>query len=101
MRAIQIRHPGGLDQLQPVEQDIPEPGPGQIRVRWHASSLNYHDLLVANGGIPVTDGRIPMSDGAGKIDAVSSDVTRWQVGDRVMSLFFPDWQEGRHHPERK
>ncbi len=100
MRAIQIRHPGGLDQLQPVEQDIPEPGPGQIRVRWHASSLNYHDLLVANGGIPVTDGRIPMSDGAGKIDAVSSDVTRWQVGDRVMSLFFPDWQEGRHHPER-
>lgn len=99
MRVIQVKQPGGLDILELVEQEKAEPGAGQIRVRWHASSLNYHDLLVANGGLPVADGRIPMSDGAGEVDAVGSGVTRWQVGDKVMSLFFPNWQEGRHRPE--
>ena len=96
MRVVQVKTPGGLDHLALVEQEVSEPGPGEIRVRWHASSLNYHDLLVANGGLPVSEGRIPMSDGAGEIVAIGSGVTRWQAGDKVMSLFFPDWQEGRH-----
>lgn len=100
MRAIQVKKPGGLDHLELVNVDTPDPGPGQVRIRWHASSLNYHDLLVANGGIPVSEGRIPMSDGAGEVDAVGADVTRWQVGDKVMSLFFPNWQEGRHQRDK-
>ena len=100
MRVVQVKKPGGLDHLMLADQESAEPGPGEIRVRWHASSLNYHDLLVANGGLPVSDGRIPMSDGAGEIDAVGFAVSRWQKGDKVMSLFFPDWQEGRHRPER-
>ena len=100
MRVVQVKTPGGLDHLALVEQEVSEPGPGEIRVRWHASSLNYHDLLVANGGLPVSEGRIPMSDGAGEIVAIGAGVTRWQPGDKVMSLFFPDWQEGRHRSER-
>ena len=80
---------GGLDHLILADQESAEPGPYEIRVRWHASSLNYHDLLVANGGLPVSDGRIPMSDGAGEIDAVGSAVSRWRKGDKVMSLFSP------------
>ena len=100
MRVVQVKTPGGLDHLTLAEQEFGEPGPGEIRVRWHASSLNYHDLLVANGGLPVSDGRIPMSDGAGEIVAIGAGVTRWQTGDKVMSLFFPDWQEGRHRSER-
>jgi len=100
MRVVQVKTPGGLDHLTLAEQEVGEPGPGEIRVRWHASSLNYHDLLVANGGLPVSDGRIPMSDGAGEIVAIGAGVTRWQTGDKVMSLFFPDWQEGRHRSER-
>ena len=100
MRVVQVKTPGGLDHLTLAEQEVGEPRPGEIRVRWHASSLNYHDLLVANGGLPVSDGRIPMSDGAGEIVAIGAGVTRWQTGDKVMSLFFPDWQEGRHRSER-
>lgn len=99
MRALRVKKPGGLDHLELDEVQIAEPGPGEIRVRWRASSLNYHDLLVANGGIAVADGRIPMSDGAGEVDAIGAGVSRWQVGDKVMSLFFPNWQEGRHRPE--
>ena len=99
MRALRVKKPAGLDHLEIDEVQIAEPGPGEIRVRWRASSLNYHDLLVANGGIAVADGRIPMSDGAGEVDAIGAGVSRWQVGDQVMSLFFPNWQEGRHRPE--
>jgi NADPH:quinone reductase-like Zn-dependent oxidoreductase len=40
-------------------QDVPDPGqpgPGQIRIALNATSLNYHDLLVANGAIPTRGG---------------------------------------------
>ncbi len=98
MQKVIVVQPGGLDNLKVVEQDIPEPSAGQVRVRWHASSLNFHDYLVASGGIPVDQDRVPMSDGAGQIDAIGEGVTQWQLGDKVMSLFFPDWQSGRATP---
>ncbi len=94
MKSVQIKKPGGLDNLIVVESDMPSPKPGEVRVRWHASSLNYHDYLIAIGGIPVDEGRVPMSDGAGVIDAVGEGVKQWQVGDNVMSLFFPNWIDG-------
>ncbi|MFT5168352.1 MAG: NADPH:quinone reductase-like Zn-dependent oxidoreductase [Saprospiraceae bacterium] len=95
MKATTVKHPGGFDHLTIIEKKDPEPKAGEILVRWHATSLNYHDYLVANGSIPVMDGRIPMSDGAGEIIALGQDVLDWEVGDKVMSMFFQGWQEGR------
>lgn len=47
MKAVVVRDPGGLDRMQVVDlRDPGQPGPGQIRVELHASSLNFHDLLV-------------------------------------------------------
>jgi NADPH:quinone reductase-like Zn-dependent oxidoreductase len=63
-------------------------------VRLHASSLNYHDYLVAMGRIPTADGRIPLSDGGGVIEAIGDGVTEFSVGDHVVSCFFPLWQCG-------
>jgi len=95
MKAIVLRSPGGLDRLELIEMPDPgPPGPGEIRVRLHASSLNYHDYLVATGRIPTADGRIPMSDGAGVVEAVGEGVTEFAVGDNVISCFFPAWQDG-------
>jgi len=99
MQAIQLSHPGGLDRLQPV--DLPEaaaPQAGEIQVRIHASSLNYHDLLVVTGAAPTADGRIPMADGAGVVTAVGAGVAEFAVGDAVVSCFFPEWQSGRTRP---
>ncbi len=95
MKAVTVKQPGGLDHLQIIEKPEPTPGPGQIAVRWHATSLNYHDYLVAVGAIPVADGRIPMSDGAGEIIGLGEGVSNWNVGDKVMAMFFPDWVEGK------
>ncbi len=95
MKIVHLRSPGGLDNL--VLQDGPEPaapGPGEIRVRVHASSLNYHDLGVVTRPGWQADGRVPMSDGAGVVEALGPGVTEFAVGDHVVSCFFPHWQDG-------
>jgi NADPH:quinone reductase-like Zn-dependent oxidoreductase len=87
--------PGGLDRLELVEMPDPgAPGPGEIRVRVHASSLNYHDYGVVSGRMPTADGRIPMSDGAGVVDATGKGVTEFMAGDPVVVCFLPSWLEG-------
>ena len=94
MKAVVVTPPGGLNNLQIVERPDPAPGDHEVLVRWHATSLNYHDYLVAIGAIPVPKGRIPMSDGAGEILSVGKEVNDWKAGDKVMSMFFPGWVEG-------
>lgn len=99
MKVIQLQHPGGLDRLRLV--DLPAPGApatGEIQVRIHASSLNYHDLGVVLGRARADDGRIPMADGAGVVTAVGEGVTGFAVGEAVVSCFFPLWQSGRAVP---
>ena len=95
MKAIQLRAPASLDNLTLVDLADPgDPGPGEIRVRLSASSLNFHDYAVVVGLIPAADGRIPMSDGAGTVEAVGEGVTQFKPGDTVVSIFFPDWIDG-------
>ncbi|ACA18027.1 Alcohol dehydrogenase zinc-binding domain protein [Methylobacterium sp. 4-46] len=95
MRAIRIGARGGLDALEAVDLPEPgEPGPGQIRVRLRASSLNYHDYGVARATDGRFAGRIPLSDGAGEVEAVGEGVAEFAPGDAVVSCFFPLWQDG-------
>lgn len=99
MQAIQLQQPGGLDHLQLVELPAPgAPAAGDIQVRIHASSLNYHDLMVVSGASATADKRIPMADGAGTVTAVGEAVTEFAVGDAVVSCFFPGWQAGHTLP---
>jgi len=95
MQRISISQPGGYNNLVLSDQTVPDPQVGEVLIRWHATSLNYHDLLVAKGAIPVEQGRVPMSDGAGVVEAVGEGVAKWQKGDKVMSLFFPNWLDGK------
>ncbi|WP_372972077.1 zinc-dependent alcohol dehydrogenase family protein [Marinobacter sp.] len=95
MKLATLAKPGGLDQLKvTIGAEPGDPGPGEIRVRIYASSLNYHDYSVVAGRIPTDDGRIPMSDGAGVVEAVGPEVNDFQVGDHVVSTFFPQWLTG-------
>jgi NADPH:quinone reductase-like Zn-dependent oxidoreductase len=98
MKAMRIRHPASLDNIRPEAIETRAAGPGEIRVRIRASSLNYRDLLVATGVLPTADGRIPLSDGAGEVVEVGAGVTDFKIGDNVVSTFHPAWHDG--HMER-
>lgn len=94
MKAMRLKKPGGLDNLYLDKAEAGAPGPGEIRVELHATSLNFHDLMVVKGMIPAEEGRIPMSDGGGIITAIGAGVTEFAVGDHVASTFFPEWLAG-------
>lgn len=94
MKAMRLKKPGGLDNISVGSTSVAEPGPGEITVQLHASSLNFHDYLVVTGKIPAEDDRIPMSDGAGVVTGVGPGVAEFSAGDKVVSTFFPDWHGG-------
>jgi len=79
-----------FDGLHAAERPVPEPGHGQVRVRMKAASLNYRDLMVARGTYPGPAREvpvIPLSDGAGVVDAVGDGVSQFEEGDRVTNTF--------------
>jgi NADPH:quinone reductase-like Zn-dependent oxidoreductase len=94
MQQMQLGAQPGLDHLTLSEVSPRPPGPGEVQVRVHASSLNFHDYVVAVGLLPTAAGRVPMSDGAGEISALGEGVDEFAVGDRVISHFFPNWVDG-------
>src|SRR5919106_5801765 len=82
MRTAQISKPGGDWEL--VERDIPEPGPGQVRVKVEACGICHSDMLVKEGLWPgLQYPRVPGHEIAGKIDAVGSGVATWKKDQRV------------------
>jgi NADPH:quinone reductase-like Zn-dependent oxidoreductase len=95
MKAVRYKTPGGIGNLGVTPTDDPRRlSPNEVRVRIHGSSLNGHDFNVALGILPVAEGRILMSDGAGIVEAVGAAVNEFAVGDHVVSTLFPDWRHG-------
>ncbi len=82
-RAIQIAAFGGPEQMQLVEVQVGEPGPGEVRVRHHACGLNFIDVYQRTGLYP---NALPLAlgmEGAGLVEAVGEGVTHLKAGDRV------------------
>ena len=93
-----------LEQLRIDERPTPTPGPTQILARMRAASLNYRDQLIVTGGYfggKTQRELVPLSDGAGEVAAAGSDVTRYKVGDRIVSTFFQNWVDGPPAPEAR
>jgi NADPH:quinone reductase-like Zn-dependent oxidoreductase len=65
-----------------------------VLVRVRACSLNPHDDFVVRGILPVPDGRVPLTDGAGEVVACGEGVEDFGTGDAVVSTFWPYWLSG-------
>jgi NADPH2:quinone reductase len=82
-RAIRIYEHGGPEVLRLEEIEIPEPGPGEVRMRHAAIGVNFRDTYDRTGLYPLS---LPASLGvevAGVVDAVGEGVTDLRVGDRA------------------
>jgi len=87
----------GLDSLGATERpDLGEPGPGEVLVDVYAASLNYRDLLVADGRYsgPQDPPIIPCSDMAGVVAKVGEGVKEFRAGERVLNAPFRGWAGG-------
>jgi NADPH:quinone reductase-like Zn-dependent oxidoreductase len=102
MKVYELQDTTGLAGLKLVDKPIPQPGIGQVLVRIRAVTLNYRDLLTVKGGygsrqkLPL----IPLSDGAGVVEAVGPMVQHLKVGDRVIGSFFENWLGGNPTKEK-
>ncbi len=95
MKAYEINE-FGIDNLALVERDEPIPKANEVKVKFHAASLNYRDLMMVKGfynpklKMPL----VPLSDGAGEVVEIGEAVTKFKIGDRVTPIFMQGWTDG-------
>ena len=90
----------GLDAIRIASREMRGPVLGEVRLKLKAVSLNYRDLLIAKGLLPLQYPRIPLSDAVGEVVAVGAGVSRVVIGDRVCPTYYPDWISGPIAPEK-
>ena len=95
MKAYEIQE-FGIDKLALVEREKPTIKENEVLVRFHATSLNYRDLMMIKGfyNPKLKFPLVPLSDGAGEVVEVGGNVTKWKVGDRVCPSFMQGWTYG-------
>ena len=81
MRAAQVQQAGGPFVV--VDMPVPEPGPGQVRVKVHACGICGGDAIPRKALFGTKLPRVPGHEIAGVVDAVGAGVEVWQVGQRV------------------
>jgi NADPH:quinone reductase len=88
MKAVVMSGFGGPEVMEIAEVTKPEPGPNQVRVRVLATSVNRADIIQRQGHYPPPPGASDILglEVAGRIDALGSEVSGWNPGDRVMGL---------------
>lgn len=87
----------GLDKLQLIKEEIPVPQRGEVLVEVKATAINFIDNVTLERDNPDSthNNHIPLSDGAGEIIDIGTDVDRFQIGDRVAGNFNQEWFGGK------
>ena len=87
----------GIDNLTLTERDEPKPGATEVKVKFHAASLNFRDLMMIKGHYnpKLKTPLVPFSDGAGEVVEIGENVTKFKVGDRVTPIFMQGWLDGK------
>ncbi|OUN01521.1 MAG: NADPH:quinone reductase [Firmicutes bacterium ZCTH02-B6] len=83
MQAIRVQRPGGPEVLELAEVPLPEPGPGQVRIKVEAAGVNFIDVYHRSGLYSLPLPFTPGSEAAGLVDAVGPGTEGLAPGDRV------------------
>jgi len=88
MKRLIAEHTGGPEVLHLVEEGMPEPGPGEVRVKVLAAGVAFGDLLWMSGVVPGSPKPpyTPGYDFVGIVDKLGAGVERFTVGQRVAAL---------------
>ncbi len=82
MRAVEVREPGGP--LELVEREVPDPGPGAVRIKVQACGVCHSDSFTKDGLITgIRYPRVPGHEVIGLVDALGANVQAWSAGQRV------------------
>jgi D-arabinose 1-dehydrogenase-like Zn-dependent alcohol dehydrogenase len=82
MKAVQIPKPGADFQI--VDREIPQPGPGQVRIKVQACGVCHSDLFTKEGVWPgIEYPRVPGHEVAGIVDELGTGVSGWNTGQRA------------------
>ncbi len=84
MKAVRIARAGGAEVLECVDLPVPDPGPGEVRLKVEATSVNHLDVWMREGVMPVALPHVPGSDGAGTADALGDGVEGIEPGGRYL-----------------
>src|SRR4030081_3147290 len=80
-KAVEVSAP---NVLKVVERPIPEPGPGQVRIRVEACGICHTDAATVTGTYPgLKLPRVPGHEVVGRIEALGAGVSKWKIGQRV------------------
>lgn len=97
MKIMEMRDDWGIEHINPGTRPDRSPGPGEVRIRMEAASINYRDLVMTQRGYGRHSGElplIPLSDGAGTVVETGAGVTRVKAGDLVCPAFAQTWISG-------
>ena len=83
MKAIRVNEPGGPEVLSYEDVDVPDPGPGEARVKLAASGVNFIDVYQRTGVYPMETPFTLGQEGAGEVEALGEGVEDLSVGDHV------------------
>ena len=96
MLAYTLVADNGRHAFQRVERPSRPVGPQDVRIAIRAAALNFRDIQIARGSYADASGKavVPLSDAVGEVVEIGAQVTRFALGDRVMTTFFPRWIDG-------
>ena len=82
-KVVRVKRPGGVEQFEVADVELPPPAADEIRIRQTAIGVNFVDIYQRSGLYPMPPANIPGVEGVGVVVAAGADVTSVNPGDRI------------------
>lgn len=83
VKILRVRTPGGVEQFEVAEVELPPLAAREVRIRQTAIGVNFVDIYQRSGLYPMPPANVPGVEGVGVVAEVAADVTSLAIGDRI------------------